>query len=624
MTEVPEGSTKVPLRTFVEENHKLLSVLGVFTALAVFARGLPLSGMGQLLSFLFMTLTILLWLELMSQYPVPASTRLMWFENLVTFSVMVTAGYWLLDYNAMMGSKGIAFLVAFTMIWLGSLPFKFVYARLKLPAWARSKAARWGLFIAVMLLFAVPSLVFGFWLGNRIGPPISKGISLVRAELAHKSEIRPGGSKPDATPAAGSSRPDSVHLGDRPDSVKPALRGSIPRAADSTHVIGSPTRGISPPVHQAASDGTVPWLKVEDFVAAVLTLANIVLLPFLLNPIRTLREVRDSMLNYRFSQPDENASGHERNEFNHLRAGEVQRLHHLFDRHSKAFNEFSTIRTALLIVLTPPALLAALSIANYLHPPRWTPAPLPIVALFLILAEVIALLTVQRLYAVPPKVLQTIRFLVQEVNMNIHALMDVMSLSVILEATRDFPKVADRGHLLIRTDLLVFGYRFLYIAYDDANRVYLLYYGPVQLGKQVTRLQLTPRANRARDEAYVVALDERRFLLDRPRELSVRLFVFASPFPRETAHPLYSEGRDRFNSDDGTSLVFTKIGGNFDISSRHEYQGMTFRGEGTRIEGLQTNSRAEEIVRLVIQRHGQAIGKTTRIVRIFDPAGFDV
>lgn len=562
MPEEPEKPTKVSLRTFVEYNHKLLSVLGVFTALSVFARGLPLSGMGQILSFFFLTLTILLWFELMSQYPTPASMRLMWFENFVTFAVLFTAGYWLMDYNALLGSKGIAYLIMFTVLWLGSLPFKFVYARLKLPSWARSKITRWVLFVLVILLFALPGLILGTWLGARLGPPISKGISTVR-EFAQHPEARPASST-NTAPGSNSSGIDSVQLGGRADSsgihrTNPAAKDSLSHASDSTHVMNRSTSGRPALVDRATGSpkepSIVPWLKVEDFVAAVLTLANIVLLPLLLNPIRTLREVRESMLNYRFSQPDENASGPERNEFNRLRASEVQRLHHLFDRHAKAFTEFSTIRRALLLVLTAPAALAVLSLVNHLHPPQWTPAPLPIVSLFLIVAEVVALLTVQRLYAVSPRFLQAIRFLVQELNMNIHSLMDVMSLSVILEPTRDFPAVADRGHILIRTDLLVFGYRFLYVAYDDANRVYLLYYGPIELGRRVTRLQLQPGANRVRDEAYVVALDERRLLLNQHRELNVRFFVFASPFPQETAHPLFSEGRDRFNSEDSTSLV---------------------------------------------------------------------
>lgn len=190
MDDKPE---KITLHTFLENNHKILSVLGVFTALTVFSRGLPLTGVGQILSLLFLTLTILLWLELMSRYPTPASARLSWFENLVTFAIMFTAIYWLMDYNAMLGSVGIGLLIMFVVVWVCSLPLKFAYARLNLPSWARSKVGRWGLFILVIGFVAYPSLMLGAWVGGWLAPPISKYISQAREEFTQNAHfiIRP-------------------------------------------------------------------------------------------------------------------------------------------------------------------------------------------------------------------------------------------------------------------------------------------------------------------------------------------------------------------------------------------------------------------------------------------------
>lgn len=70
--------------------------------------------------------------------------------------------------------------------------------------------------------------------------------------------------------------------------------------------------------------------------------------------------------------------------------------------------------------------------------------------------------------------------------------------------------------------------------------------------------------------------------------------------------------------------MFTQIGGNFAISSRRHYEGVTFRGEGTKITDLQTNARAEEIVRIVLQTQGPALRDGKHIVRMFDPAGFEL
>jgi hypothetical protein len=78
------------LYTFVEENHKLLTVLGVFTALTVFAANLPLRPLGSMLSFLFMALTVTLWLELLERFPSKAAGwRMDWFETLLSFTVFI-------------------------------------------------------------------------------------------------------------------------------------------------------------------------------------------------------------------------------------------------------------------------------------------------------------------------------------------------------------------------------------------------------------------------------------------------------------------------------------------------------------------------------------------------------
>jgi hypothetical protein len=99
MTE--EGKKKKPtLFDFIEENQRLVTVLGVFTALTVFSSNVPLKPFGYVLSFLFMSLTVLLWLELWQKFPSESgSWRLTVFENILPFTVLAVIAYWLIQFR---------------------------------------------------------------------------------------------------------------------------------------------------------------------------------------------------------------------------------------------------------------------------------------------------------------------------------------------------------------------------------------------------------------------------------------------------------------------------------------------------------------------------------------------
>lgn len=99
LTEKPPHKTT--LYSFIEKNHKFITVIGVFIALTVFAANLTMKPMALILSFLFMTLTIILWLELLERFPSKGGGwRMYWFENILSFAALSLLAYWLLEFRA--------------------------------------------------------------------------------------------------------------------------------------------------------------------------------------------------------------------------------------------------------------------------------------------------------------------------------------------------------------------------------------------------------------------------------------------------------------------------------------------------------------------------------------------
>jgi protein-S-isoprenylcysteine O-methyltransferase Ste14 len=94
------SNERITLACFLEKNHKLIAVLGVFTALTVFATTLPLKSYGYALSFMFLALVVLIWLELWQRFPSGEGTwRLFWFENILTFAILGVVGYWFIEFR---------------------------------------------------------------------------------------------------------------------------------------------------------------------------------------------------------------------------------------------------------------------------------------------------------------------------------------------------------------------------------------------------------------------------------------------------------------------------------------------------------------------------------------------
>jgi len=114
---------KTTLTAFIEDNHKLLSTLGIFIALTVFASSLTLRWIASILSGFFLFATILICFELWERFPSGGSTRLAFFENTLVFATLVVIAYWLLEFRTVW-HLGLIVPIAVTFLWLISVGIK--------------------------------------------------------------------------------------------------------------------------------------------------------------------------------------------------------------------------------------------------------------------------------------------------------------------------------------------------------------------------------------------------------------------------------------------------------------------------------------------------------------------
>jgi hypothetical protein len=145
---------------FVEQNQKLITVLGVFTALTVFANNIPFADFSSLLSFLFLTIALIVWIELFMRAKVAnnANWRLKVFENILSLSVFALIGYWLVGYvDTWRSFTFVPLMALFTSLIFVPIRKYSIYQRLNNPSSARFRILKKVLWFFILITITLCS-----------------------------------------------------------------------------------------------------------------------------------------------------------------------------------------------------------------------------------------------------------------------------------------------------------------------------------------------------------------------------------------------------------------------------------------------------------------------------------
>ena len=173
---------KHTLSTFIEDNYRLLSAVGLFTALTVFASNLEIRVVGAFLSFLLLSATVILWLELMEKFPagIPATGRLTWFETILSYAMLVVVFYWLLQFRGFWRSL-LVIPIALVVVAIGSGVLRRFDVFNRAFAAKPGEKRRWRYFVAFGV-YAV-SLLAAFYLSGLLVQSIGPWLDTARQVL---------------------------------------------------------------------------------------------------------------------------------------------------------------------------------------------------------------------------------------------------------------------------------------------------------------------------------------------------------------------------------------------------------------------------------------------------------
>lgn len=117
---------KLTIQEFIESNDKLLTAFSIFIALTLFSKEMKIAVFSEVLSFLFLTISILIWFELWtSSNSKDKSLTFFIFENLLNFVTIGLIGYWIFAYKNTWKLFALIFIVGTIAFILGMLDSKY-------------------------------------------------------------------------------------------------------------------------------------------------------------------------------------------------------------------------------------------------------------------------------------------------------------------------------------------------------------------------------------------------------------------------------------------------------------------------------------------------------------------
>lgn len=126
----PDSEPEISLTEYIEINQKMLSVLGVFTTMTVFANNLPQKFVGDILSVFPLTVVVLIWSELWSSFPKRPSTKLVGFQTIRICMVGMLGLYWLVKVHNVLQQYALGVLVILLLIFSTQIITKTRFYRL--------------------------------------------------------------------------------------------------------------------------------------------------------------------------------------------------------------------------------------------------------------------------------------------------------------------------------------------------------------------------------------------------------------------------------------------------------------------------------------------------------------
>jgi len=356
-------------------------------------------------------------------------------------------------------------------------------------------------------------------------------------------------------------------------------------------------------------------------------LNSVVLSGFVIPQIQELKRIKDQILKFEIAFPSDSLSNH----FTDRRKREKMEedshnLQKLIDTYYIRFQELKP----LISIFHLSILVAILAILLISFPDRLNPFLGIQFSRYVIVGHSIIQLALLvfgvRIFALNPNKLQQAGYLVRELDVNPHSLVAALGLATNVSINKPLSektKESDPLQALLKTNLRVFGYRFLYVVYGENNEdVYFVSCGPITPDTEISR-SLVPKISFWKSgELNHIELGSFQFnaIKKKPQRLNILLLVFIPFFKNETLSPFYVENSFEIGKSSGHTI---SISNSAPVDPMKRFNGVQYRGSDNKIIELKCNIKKQEykIVGDVVEKFKREIMVRKNIKQYSDLEG---
>ncbi|MDO8511835.1 MAG: hypothetical protein Q7S57_01065 [bacterium] len=326
-------------------------------------------------------------------------------------------------------------------------------------------------------------------------------------------------------------------------------------------------------------------LELPDIITILLSSAvnSVLFANFVIPQVQGLKRIKDKMTKFeiQFVENEFTARNKENEDKRSIQVNSIQNLLDIYDIRTRELKELVAI-FRLSIELT---ILFTLIMWGW-GTQEWYGFSLSDMAIVThLITQLCLLIWAIRIYAIKPGKLQDAEYMVKELGLHPHSLLNALELHVNLESqiSKD-DKVDSRTPLIIflRLSLRIFGYRFMILVYDEQNKLYYLSTGPITHKSKIWRHFTDKFGIWNKGEFSEIEIGKIKLnLLQKPKDYTFVFLLFLPFFKKELTSPLYM--RRILTLPDGNLLSHSNVDR---LNSIDYFREIEYGGEGLRINNL--------------------------------------
>lgn len=361
-------------------------------------------------------------------------------------------------------------------------------------------------------------------------------------------------------------------------------------------------------------------MSTEFLVSITAFIANSLLLSsFIIPQVQKLKEIKDKLVKFQItfiptigSVPPNERELRERQEV------DVKSLQDLLDIYAIRSGELKPLvgcfRQAIGLVI-----IAILTVA------KW-PYLVNTVLIIHAIAQLTLFLVALRIYAVSPDKLQEAGYLVRDLDINPHALVNALDLKLAIDPAGGlFPKrrVQREDPLVISIfpKIRVWGFRFLLVIYNAKEEVFYVAFGPLTSKTKMIR-HLPPIDFFGTREFNRVELGRFPFnMIEEKQELKLAFLVFLPFFQGEKCCPYFTEGRHEVGGISSSTFLCGSSLGMWSLTTSRRYEGIEYEGNGINVRTRLVSDAKPHVINDVFRKYNKEFDRTKFIRQYQDIRG---